>query len=178
MRVLTAPLNKKDIAGLKAGELVFLSGNVYTARDQAHARLASLIKKKKRLPLDLKDRIIYYCGPTPAPEGEVIGACGPTTSARMDAFAGPLLRKGLAAMIGKGRRTEAVRRLIKRHKAVYLLAPSGCGAYIATKVRKRKPLAFADLGPEAIVELKVERLPLIVGIDSRGRDIYGRLADL
>ena len=172
MKKVGTPLRKKDIAGLKAGDLVFLSGVIYTARDQAHKRLERMIKQGKRLPLALKDQTIYYCGPTATPKGKVIGSCGPTTSIRMDGFVPGLLKKGLKGMIGKGRRSEKVRRSIKKYKAVYFLAPSGCGALIAGKVFSRRPVAFPDLGPEAIVALKVRELPLIVGIDSRGRDIY------
>jgi fumarate hydratase subunit beta len=175
MKSLITPLRKKNIAKLKAGELVYLWGKIYTARDQAHARLVRLIKKRKKLPLRLKNNIIYYCGPTQTPKGKIIGSCGPTTSARMDEFVGPLLKKGLIAMIGKGRRINKVRELIRKYKAVYLLAPSGCGAYLAGKVIKKRLVAFADLGPEAILELEVEKFPLIVGIDSKGNDIYKRL---
>jgi len=157
---------------LKVGQEILFSGVIYTARDQAHRRLLELIKKGKKLPLDLKGQIIYYCGPAATPKGKPIGSCGPTTSSRMDPFIEPLLKKGLLAMIGKGRRSKEVKRLIKKYKAVYFLAPAGCGALLAGKVKAKKIVAFKDLGPEAIYRLKVEDFPLIVGIDSRGRSIY------
>ena len=172
MKSLSIPLNKKIVARLKCGEEFLFSGIIYTARDQAHKRLVDLIKNKKKLPLDLKDKIIYYCGPTATPKGKAIGACGPTTSSRMDGFVEPLLNKGLIAMIGKGGRSRQVRQAITKHRAVYLLAPSGCGALLARKVISRRLVCFKDLGPEAVLELKVKDFPLIVGIDSRGRSIY------
>ena len=173
MRKITSPLEKKDIKRLKAGDEVLLSGLIYTARDQAHKRLAELIKRNKELPLRLNDQIIYYCGPTAAPLGKIIGSCGPTSSLRMDEFTEPLLRKGLKGMIGKGRRSKEIRKLIRKYQAVYLVAPSGCGAYLAGKVKSKKILAFGDLGPEAVLQLIVEDFPLIVGIDCRGKGLYG-----
>ena len=148
------------------------SGVIYTARDQAHKRLVELIKAGKKLPIDLKGAVIYYCGPTATPKGKVIGACGPTTASRMDEFIAPLLKVGVVAMIGKGRRSAAARAAIKKYKAVYFLAPAGCGALIARYVLKNELVAFADLGPEAIRRLTVKDLPLIVGIDSQGKSIY------
>jgi fumarate hydratase subunit beta len=165
-------MTNRDIKKLKAGQEISFSGLIYTARDQAHKRLVELIKKNRNLPLDLKGQIIYYCGPTPAPKGRVIGSCGPTTSQRMDAFVEPLLKKGLAGMVGKGRRSKEVRELIKKHKAIYLVAPAGCGALLAKKVKSKKLVAFAGLGPKAIYELEVKDFPLIVAIDSRGNSIY------
>jgi len=167
-----SPLSLEKIAKLRKGELVYLSGIVYTARDQAHKKLVELIKKRKALPFSLKDSIIYYCGPTPSPEGEVSGSCGPTTSLRMDGYVEPLLREGLKGMIGKGGRTSKVRELIKKYKAVYFLAPSGCGALLAQKVLSKKLIAFKELGAEAIYQLEVKNFPLIVGIDFQGRSIY------
>ena len=150
MRKLTTPLTKKDIAKLKTGEEVFLSGVIYTARDQAHKRL---IGTKK---LNLRNQIIYYCGPTATPRHKAVGSCGPTTSMRMDKFVGPLLRKGLLAMIGKGRRSKEVKQLIKKYKAVYFLAPAGCGALLAKKVISKKLVCFKELGPESIYRLEVK----------------------
>ena len=161
-----------DFKSFKAGDEILFSGVVYTARDQAHKRLVGLIKAGKRLPIDLKNAVIYYCGPTATPKGKVIGSCGPTTSSRMDEFVEPLLRAGVVAMIGKGPRSKAVRSAIKKHRAVYYLAPAGCGALIARYVLKNESVAFADLGPEAIRRLTVKGLPLIVGIDNRGNSIY------
>ena len=169
---ISLPLEKRDVEKLKAGDEVLLSGLIYTARDQAHKRLVELIKKGKKLPLELKNQIIYYCGPTATPLEKIIGSCGPTSSLRMDEFTEPLLRRGLKGIIGKGRRSAEIRRLLRRHIAVYLIAPSGCGAYLAGKVKNRKVLAFKELGPEAILQLRVEDFPLIVGIDCRGESVY------
>ena len=157
---------------LKAGDKVFFSGEVYTARDQAHYRLADLLKAGKKLPVKLKNAIIYYCGPTAAAKGKIIGSCGPTTSSRMDKFVEPLLRAGVAAMIGKGRRSKLAREAIKKYKAVYFLAPAGCGALLSRCVVKNELVAFGDLGPEAIRRLTVKDFPLVVGIDSRGKSLY------
>jgi fumarate hydratase subunit beta len=165
---IISPLRKSDIRKLKAGQEVFLTGVIYTARDQAHKRLICA----KKLPLDLLGQVIYYCGPTNTPKGKVIGSCGPTTSSRMDGYTEHLLRKGLSAMIGKGRRSKEVRLAIKKHKAVYFLAYAGCGALVSKYVRKVMPVAYRDLGPEAIARLEVKDLPLIVAIDSKGKDIY------
>jgi len=157
---------------LKVGQEIKFSGIIYTARDQAHKRLAEAIKKGKKLPINLAGAIIYYCGPTQTPKGKVIGSCGPTTSSRMDEFTPALLKAGLKGMIGKGFRSKEVIAAIKKHKAVYFLALAGCGALIAQYVRKATPVAYKDLGPEAIYKLEVKDFPLIVGIDSWGNNIY------
>ena len=172
MRKISVPLDKKEIDNLKIGEEVLLSGTIYTARDQAHKRMAEAIKKGKRLPVDLKGQIIYYCGPTKTPKGKVIGSCGPTTSSRMDEFTPQLLKLGLKGMIGKGRRSKEVITAIKKYKAVYFLTYAGCGALLSRYVKKAKPVAYQELGPEAIYKLEVEDFPVIVGIDSEGRSIY------
>jgi len=172
MRKITTPLIKSVRKQLKCGEEVLLSGTIYTVRDAAHKKLAHLITEKKRLPFDLKDAVIYYTGPTPKREDGFFGSCGPTTSSRMDGFTPFLLRKGLGAMIGKGRRTARVRDLIKKHKAIYFLAVGGAGAYLAKRVKFSKLVAFGHLGPEAVYVLRVKNFPLVVGIDSRGGDIY------
>ena len=151
---------------------MLLSGMIYTARDAAHKRFAELVGKEKRLPLDLKGACIYYCGPTPGRPGCAIGSCGPTTSSRMDAFTPALIRLGITGMIGKGRRSDDVKKSVKKHGCVYFLAPAGLGALLAAKVRSAKIIAFRDLGPEAVYKLEVKNFPLIVGIDSKGRDIY------
>ena len=165
-------MNINQIKELKVGERVFLSGVIYTARDQAHKRLVESIKKGKKLPFDLKDAIIYYCGPTKTPKGKIIGACGPTTSSRMDEFTPALLKAGLKGMIGKGARSKEAVAAIKKYKGIYLLAYAGCGALVSKFVLKATPVAYKDLGPEAILKLQVKDLPLIVGIDSYGRSIY------
>lgn len=172
MRKINTPLKDEDIELLKAGESVLLSGKVYTARDQAHKRIVELIKKRKKIPFNLCGQIIYYCGPTKTPKGKVIGSCGPTTSSRMDELSLSLISAGLKGMIGKGKRSDKVKQCIKKHKAVYFLTFAGCGAYLNKFVKKMRLVAFKDLGPEAIYELEVKDFPLIVGIDSKGRDIY------
>lgn len=178
MKEVKTPLTKQVIGRLKAGEGVLLSGVIYTARDQAHKRLVEVIKNKKKLPLKLKNQIIYYCGPTATPKGKAIGSCGPTTSSRMDEFAGLLLGSGLVAMIGKGRRSKKVRDLIRKYRAIYFIAPAGCGALLAKGVTSKKLVCFKELGPEAIYRLEVKNFPLIVGIDTKGRDIYKHLVQV
>jgi fumarate hydratase subunit beta len=165
----------KDLLKLKAGRQILFSGIIYTARDQAHKKLIELITKNKNLPFDLKNQIIYYCGPTLTPKGRVIGACGPTSSSRMDSFVAPLLEKGLLGMIGKGRRSKKVKDLIRKYKAVYFVAPAGCGALLAKKVISKRLIVFKELGPEAIYRLEVKNFPLTVAIDSVGRSIYSDL---
>ena len=167
------PLNDEAISKLKAGDEVLLSGKIYTARDQAHKRLYDAIKNKRKPPINLQGQVIYYCGPTKTPKHKVIGSCGPTTSSRMDEFAPFLLGVGLKGMIGKGRRSKEVVKAIKKYKAVYFLAYAGLGALLAKYVKSNKLTAYLDLGPEAVYELEVKDFPVIVGIDSFGRSIYG-----
>jgi fumarate hydratase subunit beta len=174
MKKITTPLDLKQIRSLKAGQEVLLSGIIYTARDQAHQRLVEAIKAHKALPLKLSAAVIYYCGPTQTPKGRTIGSCGPTTSLRMDTFTGVLLSKGLKAMIGKGSRGESVRQAIKKYKGIYFITYAGCGALLSKYVKRAKSIAYRDLGPEAILELKVKDFPLFVAIDASGRDIYGQ----
>ncbi|MFC1804404.1 FumA C-terminus/TtdB family hydratase beta subunit [Candidatus Omnitrophota bacterium] len=173
MKRIVAPLGQ-DLSKLKAGEIVCLSGLIYTARDQAHQRLTEALKKGRKLPVNLRGQVIYYCGPTARPRGKVIGACGPTTASRMDDFTPALLKAGLKGMIGKGRRCREVARAIKKYKAVYFLTYAGCGALLAGYIKKAKPVAYRGLGPEAIHRLRVKDLPLIVGIDAEGRSIYAK----
>ncbi|MDD5174515.1 MAG: Fe-S-containing hydro-lyase [Candidatus Omnitrophota bacterium] len=165
---LTVDIRKE----LKAGDEVLLTGTILTARDAAHKRLRDILKKGKPLPLNLKDAVIYYCGPTPARPGRAIGSCGPTTSSRMDHFTTDLIELGLGGMIGKGDRSDEVKAAIKKHKCVYFLATGGIGALLSTKVKSSKVILYGDLGPEAIHKLEVKDFPLLVGIDSRGTDIY------
>lgn len=171
---ITTPLIKEARSTLKAGDEVILTGTILTARDAAHKRLHDLIRRGKRLPLNLKDAIIYYCGPTPARPGRAIGSCGPTTSSRMDPFTPDLIAQGLGGMIGKGDRSCEVISAIKKYKCVYFLAMAGAGALLSTKVKSSRVILYNDLGPEAIHKLEVKDLPLIVGIDSKGRDVYGK----
>jgi len=166
-------VNSNYFEDLVAGDEISFSGIIYTARDQAHKGLVRDIGRGK-MPFDIKGAVIYYCGPTRKPKGKIIGSCGPTTSSRMDEFTPFLLKKGLKGMIGKGRRSKEVIAEIKRHKAIYLLAPAGCGALVSKFVKKAEPVAYPELGPEQILRLEVENLPLIVAVDSKGKDIYGQ----
>ena len=172
MKKVKLPLKRKTIKNLNIGETLLLSGTIYTARDQAHKRLVEALKNGKKPPIVLRGAIIYYCGPTKTPKGKIIGSCGPTTSSRMDEFTAPLLKAGLAAMIGKGSRSQEVIRAIKKCKAVYFLTYAGCGALLARYIKKARPVAYKELGPEAIYRLEVENFPIIVGIDTKGRNIY------
>jgi fumarate hydratase subunit beta len=166
------PLREKAIRELRFSDEVLLSGILYTARDKAHQRLVELLRKKKRLPIPLEGQVIYYSGPTPAPPGWAIGSCGPTTSSRMDAFTPALLKAGLKGMIGKGDRSGDVVEVIKKFKAIYFLTLAGMGALLSEKVKGARIIAYPELGPEAIYELKVKDFPVMVGIDSRGGNIY------
>jgi fumarate hydratase subunit beta len=172
MRAYHFYFSGKAFRELKRLERLSFSGILYTARDQAHSKLVDLIRLHRKLPFDIKGQIIYYCGPTATPKGKIIGSCGPTTSARMDEFVEPLLKQGLLGMIGKGRRSKKVRELIKKYRAVYFVAPAGCGALLAKKVLSKKLVAFKELGPEAVCKLEVKDFPLMVAIDSAGRSIY------
>jgi len=172
MKNIKTPLTKDVIKNLKAGDEILLSGVIFTARDAAHKRLHDMIKKGSRIPINLKDAVIYYCGPTPALPGRPIGSCGPTTSSRMDAFTPGLLRLGLGGTIGKGDRSDEVRKAIRKYISVYFLATGGIGALLSTKVKSARPILFKELGPEAIYKLEVKDFPLTVGIDSKGKDLY------
>lgn len=171
-RKISTPLDLKTIKSLKAGDEVLLSGEIFTARDQAHKRLVEMIAKGEELPIDLENKIIYYCGPTRTAPGRVIGSCGPTTSARMDRFTPQLLCAGLKGVIGKGRRSDVVRRSICKHGAIYFLATGGAGAFLSRRVISAQTILFKELGPEAVMRLVVKDFPLIVGIDSRGMDVF------
>lgn len=159
---------------LKAGDRVVLSGKVYTSRDAAHKRIVEAIENGSGLPYDLKDAVIYYAGPTPAPEGLAIGSCGPTTSSRMDVFAPLLLDKGVVAMVGKGERNKAVCDAIVRNKAVYLCAIGGAGALASKCITDCKVIAYDDLGCESVKELTFSDFPLTVAIDCSGGNIFER----
>jgi fumarate hydratase subunit beta len=169
---IETPITEKEIRALKVGDKVLISGKVYTARDAAHKNLIELIKAGKALPIDLKGQTIYYCGPTPARPGKVIGAAGPTTSGRMDRYAEPLIKLGLKAMIGKGRRSAGVRETLKRYKAIYFAATGGAGALLSKRIKNAKVVAYPELGPEAIYELELKDFPVIVANDIHGRDIF------
>lgn len=169
---IRAPLIKEEIASLRAGDSVLLSGTIYTGRDAAHKRLCAMAETGEILPFDIRDQVIYYAGPCPAKPGDPIGSCGPTTSYRMDAYAPMLCDLGLIGMIGKGQRSEAVVRAIERNGGVYFAATGGAGALIAVCVKHARVIAFDDLGTEAIRRLEVEDLPLVVAIDAYGGDLY------
>lgn len=169
---LTTPLTKEALAPLRAGDTVRLSGVVYTARDAAHKRMMELLDEGKPLPFPVKGAAVYYVGPTPERPGQVIGAAGPTTSGRMDAYAPRLLDLGLAAMIGKGGRNEDVQKAVVRNGAVYLAALGGAGALMAGSVESLEIIAWEDLGCEAVRRLEVEDMPLTVILDSVGGNLY------
>lgn len=159
---------------LKAGDRVILSGRVYTSRDAAHKRIVEALNNGNELPYELKDAVIYYAGPTPAPEGLAVGSCGPTTSGRMDVFAPLLLDKGVVAMVGKGERNKAVCDAIVRNKAVYLCAIGGAGALASKCITSCKVIAYEDLGCESVKELTFTDFPLTVAIDCSGGNIFER----
>lgn len=169
---ITAPLTPDVIEELEAGEEVFLSGILYTARDAAHKRMIELIESGKPLPFDIKGQIIYYVGPCPAPEGKIIGSAGPTTSGRMDSYTPKLIACGLKGMIGKGLRDEKVVEAIKKYGAVYFGAIGGAGALISSCIVKQEVIAFEDLGTEAIRRIEVKDLSCVVIIDALGRNRY------
>ncbi len=172
MKTLELPLSSSDISALKAGDMVSLSGVVYTARDAAHKRLAELIRKGKKLPMPIREQTLYYTGPTPAPIGRALGSCGPTTSSRMDEFTPLLLKAGLKAMIGKGKRSDEVEKAIRKYKAVYFLTLAGCGALLSRYINKAEVIAYKDLGTEAIRRLEIRDFPVIVGVDSKGKSVF------
>jgi len=169
---MTTPLSDEDVTKLKAGDIVYLNGKIYTARDAAHKRLVDLIEKGEELPFDLKGSVIYFVGPTPPKPGEPIGSAGPTTSYRMDSYSPILIKHGQKGMIGKGKRNEAVKEACKEYKAVYFGATGGAGALIAKAIKSAKVIAYPELGPEAIRELEVENFPVTVINDTYGNDLY------
>ncbi len=173
-RHITTPLTKDMVKEINAGDYVYITGIIYTARDAAHLRMYESINKGESLPLNLKDQIIYYLGPTPAREGQVIGSAGPTTSSRMDKYTPFLLNMGMTGMIGKGKRSAEVINSMKENTAVYFAAVGGAGALLSKCIKKAKVIAYDDLGTEAIRELYVEDLPVIAVIDCKGNNIYER----
>ena len=177
---IKAPLSREEAKKLRAGDSCLISGVIYTARDAAHKRLCELAAKGEPLPMDVKDSIIYFVGPTPAKPGQAIGSAGPTTSYRMDAYSPTLIGLGQTGMIGKGKRGPEVVSAMKEHGAVYFGAIGGCGALLSKCIKKAEIIAYEDLGAEAIRRLEVEDFPVIVVIDSEGNNLYetGRQAYL
>lgn len=169
---LTTPVTSEEVEKLRIGQRVLITGKLYTGRDAAHKKLVDLLDNGEELPVDLKDQIIYYVGPSPAKPGKVIGSAGPTTSGRMDAYAPRLMEIGLRGMIGKGKRIPEVVDAIKEHKAVYFAAVGGAAALISKSIKSCKVVAYPELGPEAIHELYVEDFPVIVVNDAYGGDLY------
>ncbi len=178
IKKLTTPLDDEQISGLRAGDVVRLTGPLYTARDAAHQRLFALIEAGAELPIPLPGQVIYYCGPSPASPGAVIGAAGPTTSYRMDTFTPELHRLGLKATIGKGNRSARVRLALRSYHAVYFVATGGAGALLAQAIKRAEVVAFPELGPEAIHLLQVEDFPVIVGYDAHGGSAFAGEQDL
>ncbi len=169
---LTTPLTREKARELRAGDSCLISGVIYTARDAAHKRLCELVAAGKELPMDIRDSIIYFVGPTPAKPGQAIGSAGPTTSYRMDAYSPALIAQGQTGMIGKGKRGPEVIAAMKEHGAVYFGAIGGCGALLGKCIKKAEVVAYDDLGAEAIRRLEVEDFPAIVIIDSQGNNLY------
>ena len=163
------PISEKDLAALSAGDAVLLSGTLLTARDAAHKRLCALLKDGQPLPFSLQGETIYYTGPCPAPEGKIIGSCGPTTSGRMDSYTPLLLEHGLRGMVGKGERSAAVTDAMKKHGAVYFAAVGGAGALYASCVTACETVCFPELLSEAVRRLTVKDMPVIVAIDAKGK---------
>ncbi|HOK23217.1 MAG TPA: FumA C-terminus/TtdB family hydratase beta subunit [Candidatus Hydrothermia bacterium] len=170
---LRVPFVEKGIVeALKAGDKISLTGTIYTARDAAHKRIKQELEEGSFHYFPLTGAVIYYCGPTPAPPGRVIGSAGPTTSYRMDPYVSLLVQHGVKGFIGKGKRSQEVKEVLKTHGGVYLIATGGAGALLSTRILSAKVIAYPDLGPEAIFEFYVKDFPVIVGIDTHGNDIY------
>ncbi len=171
-RHITTPLTQEIARELRAGDVVTISGTVYTARDAAHKRMIEALDRGEKLPIDVKNTILYYLGPSPAREGRPIGSAGPTTASRMDRYAPRLLDLGLTGMIAKGKRNEEVRQAMMRNGAVYFAAVGGAGALLSKRILESEVVAYEDLGPEAIRRLTVENLPVIVVLDAEGNNLY------
>jgi len=173
-KYLETPLSCNSIKNLNAGDSVLLSGKILVFRDHAHRLICEMINEGRTLPFDLAGQTIYYCGPTPAKPGNISGSAGPTTSSRMDKFMEPLLKMGLVATIGKGNRSENVTELIKKYCSIYFVATGGAGAFYSKKILKTEVIAFPELGTEAAHIFEVFEMPLIVGIDSKGKSSFWR----
>lgn len=171
-KYITVPFDKNTAESLNAGDYVYLTGTIYTARDAAHKRMDDALNEGRELPIDINGNVIYYMGPSPAREGRPIGSAGPTTATRMDKYAPRLLDRGLIGMIGKGKRQPKVKEAIVRNQAVYFAAVGGAGALLAQRIKESQVVAYDDLGTEAIRRLRVENFPVIVVVDSKGNDLY------
>lgn len=171
-RQIKAPISKEDALSLQAGDMVYITGTIYTARDAAHKRMYEALENNQALPINVEQNVIYYMGPSPAREGRPIGSAGPTTASRMDKYAPSLLDLGLGAMIGKGKRSQAVKDAMVRNGSVYFAAIGGAGALLSKSITASEVVAYDDLGTEAIRKLTVENFPAIVVIDSKGNDLY------
>ena len=169
---IKAPIDKETAKSLKAGDYVYIDGIIYTARDAAHKRMTETLERGEALPIDIEGNVIYYMGPSPAREGRPIGSAGPTTASRMDKYTPRLLDMGMGAMIGKGKRSQAVIDGIVRNGSVYFAAVGGAGALLSKKILKSEVIAYDDLGAEAIRKLEVEYFPVVVVIDSKGNNLY------
>lgn len=175
-KYISAPITKEEAEKLKAGDYVYITGTLYTARDAAHKRMDETLQNGESLPFDIQEQMIYYMGPSPAREGRPIGSAGPTTASRMDKYAPKLLDLGLGAMIGKGKRSQEVIDAIIRNKAVYFAAVGGAGALLSKCITSSEVIAYDDLGTEAIRKLTVENFPAIVVIDTEGDNLYEMVA--
>lgn len=171
-KYITVPFDKDIAKELKSGDYVYLTGTIYTARDAAHKRMYEALERGEKLPIDVENNVIYYMGPSPAREGRPIGSAGPTTASRMDKYAPSLLDLGQRGMIGKGKRSEAVREAIMRNDAVYFAAIGGAGALLSKAITKSEVVAYEDLGTEAIRKLEIKDFPVIVVIDAEGNNLY------
>lgn len=174
---IETPLTKEKVRNLQAGDYVYITGTIYTARDAAHKRMTEELSEGKELPFEIENQIVYYLGPTPNREGQVIGSAGPTTSSRMDKYAPALLDLGQTGMIGKGKRNEDVISSMKKNTAVYFAAVGGAGALLSQCIKKSEVIAYDDLGTEAIRKLYVENLPVITVIDCQGNNLYETAAE-
>ncbi len=171
-KILNVPADRNELVKLCAGDYIYLTGIIYTARDAAHKRMSEALDNGEKLPIDIKDNFIYYLGPTPARPGMVIGSAGPTTASRMDKYTPRLLNLGLAGMIGKGKRSSDVIESCVKNKAVYFAAVGGAGALLSKCIKKAEVIAYDDLGTEAIRRLEVENLPVVVIVDTKGNNLY------
>ena len=171
-KIIQAPIRKEEIKNLHAGDYVYINGIIYTARDAAHKRMDDTLTRGEKLPLDIKNQMIYYMGPSPAREGRIIGSAGPTTASRMDKYAPRLLDLGLGAMIGKGKRSKEVLDAIVRNGSIYFAAVGGAGALLSKCIQKSEVIAYDDLGTEAIRKLEVKDFPVIVVVDAEGNNLY------